>query len=437
MAKPTVLLRRIRRAVTAICVLLFVLSFAGTLTIGKGQLGATDFSVCVSIDGAIGYIDWHPTSGPRDKQPWTLDFVPESWGGDLTFRNFFDWHTLGFTFHRLVTHGFGSQFGRSITVVILPYWPILIVLLIPEFLAFNRWVWTKPMDVTTEPAVNSSILEHDLPCVHCAYNLRSLQSTAKCPECGLPVNDTLALSTELAKSRPGWLRCLATGNILMLLARLILLGIYISIFSMHYTRYNWSTAALLAIGMSVTYLAATFLLTRREHPHLPSPDHKRVFIQRNLATASLICITGAAGYQDYLFNIRRGLGFMGLTRMNWDISTQTLLILGWLLYCVCVVLEYRYLAKLAGRLLDNFMTEKCRIAGIGAAVSSVLVIGVMPIIVDWFAIPQNQLLFALILGVIVLWILFLVWTGFMNVYCAIRFTQQSKFAAARWRQHNA
>jgi|GEM_PF-3715042 len=37
----------------------------------------------------------------------------------------------------------------------------------------------------------SATIDHDLPCIHCGYNLRTLAHNARCPECGAAVADSL------------------------------------------------------------------------------------------------------------------------------------------------------------------------------------------------------------------------------------------------------
>jgi len=56
----------------------------------------------------------------------------------------------------------------------------------------------------TSPAV----VEGDLPCAICGYNLKGLAADINCPECGQPVARTL--SPNLLRSNPEWLRRQAT-----------------------------------------------------------------------------------------------------------------------------------------------------------------------------------------------------------------------------------
>jgi hypothetical protein len=44
----------------------------------------------------------------------------------------------------------------------------------------------------------SSVLNHDLPCCKCGYNLRGLSRTNKCPECGQFVCDSIDRLVQLA-----------------------------------------------------------------------------------------------------------------------------------------------------------------------------------------------------------------------------------------------
>jgi len=69
----------------------------------------------------------------------------------------------------------------------------------------------------------------DIPCVECEYNLRTLSTSSRCPECGRPVDESLRFYREnslwLADRR--WLRKLRAGTTLMFVAAI---GLTISLF---------------------------------------------------------------------------------------------------------------------------------------------------------------------------------------------------------------
>jgi hypothetical protein len=63
------------------------------------------------------------------------------------------------------------------------------------------------------------VVAHDLMCVRCGYNLKTLQHRAVCPECALPVEDSIngtdpdtpRYGPPLALERPEWHRGVALG----------------------------------------------------------------------------------------------------------------------------------------------------------------------------------------------------------------------------------
>jgi hypothetical protein len=357
----------------------------------------------------------------------------------MAYRDIFHYPTLGFVFDSRQITGLPARHPITVSRIVIPYWPFLLALFLPELFLWMRISHAKEIRLIsqTPPPPDPSLLVHDLPCVHCGYNMRTLRTTDRCPECGSLVADTAALHAELNRSRPGWLRCLASANVVLLLSRILLLSICFFAISARYGYMDETVVMFGAIAAAVLYVVGIYLLTRREHPYLPPPDRKAASRPRRLAIASLLCIAAAFCDETIWRSIGRPNGFRGRWSLDWHRPAIFLLVLGWLIYCLCTEVEYRFLAKLAGRLLDRFMTEHCKIAGLGAGVSSVLVLWVARSIFDMFSIPTSQSAFAATAAVIVLWLLFLVWTGFMNIYCAIRFTQQSWIAAERWRVSRA
>ncbi len=65
-------------------------------------------------------------------------------------------------------------------------------------------------------------LDYDLPCRHCGYNLRGLDESRACPECGTAVGRSL-LGDQLRFSDPQWVATLARG------ANWILWGVLINL----------------------------------------------------------------------------------------------------------------------------------------------------------------------------------------------------------------
>ena len=63
---------------------------------------------------------------------------------------------------------------------------------------------------TNSDQVGESVVDFDLQCLDCDYNLRTLPITARCPECGKPVTETFhGNSLHLADSV--WLRRVRNG----------------------------------------------------------------------------------------------------------------------------------------------------------------------------------------------------------------------------------
>ncbi len=79
----------------------------------------------------------------------------------------------------------------------------------------------------------SKQINHDLPCLHCGYNLRGMAADKRCPECGMEVGRSLR-GDQLRYSDPRWVRTIARGaNLIMwsviAFVAMILLGIVVSL----------------------------------------------------------------------------------------------------------------------------------------------------------------------------------------------------------------
>lgn len=68
------------------------------------------------------------------------------------------------------------------------------------------------ISVMNQPVVSETVkqIQDDLYCVHCAYNLRTLLTVGKCPECGFSVADSLD-KNWLRNADPAWLKRMGLG----------------------------------------------------------------------------------------------------------------------------------------------------------------------------------------------------------------------------------
>lgn len=76
------------------------------------------------------------------------------------------------------------------------------------------------IDLETEP-----VLDVDLPCHACGYNLRGLKHRDNCPECGLAVTTSLEYERVFGVTR--WHRSMAVGLNLLIIAQSLLWGLLI------------------------------------------------------------------------------------------------------------------------------------------------------------------------------------------------------------------
>lgn len=63
-------------------------------------------------------------------------------------------------------------------------------------------------DISNHTTNNVGAIDQNLRCHHCGYNLRGLQESGRCPECGRAVGESLA-DGPLREADPAWLRAVA------------------------------------------------------------------------------------------------------------------------------------------------------------------------------------------------------------------------------------
>lgn len=349
----------------------------------------------------------------------------------------------GFTAHYWVELGSNGRNwimeGRRLDLD-APFEGVILILLILPALVWVvlpvRRIGIRSIKPRVESSVESAAVLDDLSCVHCGYNLRTQNSTSQCTECGSPVSDSLATNTDVRKSPRRWLWRVMAGAVLLFVARMMLAATLATSFQRNGGFIREYLPALWCAGMGILFFGAgVFLVTAPEFPKVPASKRKNAVRLRKLASASLGCLVTGIGYQAIeTARAPRPLGLMGSPSVQWYWPALILFLMGWVLYCCCIFVEFRYFAELARRMGDHLLIRFCAWAGIGATASSVLLLfGVKSIIEQWSTFGIFS-----VGGLMAVWLLFLLWAGFLNLDFAVRLGEQAKFSKERdsWRPVN-
>ena len=157
--------------------------------------------------------------------------------------------------------------------------------------------------MTALPAdLSVAALDQNLPCLRCGYNLRTLATNARCPECSTPIASSL--DTNLLRyADPSWTSILALFMGLMFISACFeLVNVYMTLLV---TRYD----ALLDLSVvidpihsftSPLFWLAAFLLGR------PEPNRSSIFKSKSrslMRIAALIALLWAIFYQSIASNL--------------------------------------------------------------------------------------------------------------------------------------
>jgi hypothetical protein len=214
-------------------------------------------------------------------------------------------------------------------------------------------------------------------CLRCGYDLRGIDNTQPCPECGLLAERSRRVSDELHDTRPRWLRSLAIGVTLIPLATVLLVAwpfVFASMSVWYYTRFArlglpvtaWIIFPWLGVDLALLlFVVAVWLLAVREG--YPPADREDARLRLALRVACLAPLAALV-----LAHVQ-----------NWfQVQSVYRRIAGppaWLDYAVMIattvacaplplLLFYR-LRGLARRVHSAHLAEHCMIVGIGASLS--------------------------------------------------------------------
>ena len=198
----------------------------------------------------------------------------------------------------------------------------------------------------------ASVVDRDVPCRKCAYNLRSLPVDGRCPECGSPVG--LSLQGDLLRfSDPKWLQTLRRGVNFILYAVMIVIIWIITYVIVAFSAPEFA-AKLDAIGpaigilISVLFIGGAWLLTM--------PDPSGIGEDRYGTARKVIRVTSMASIFDSFENLAKPY-----------IHNQTALMVLILLAALAMLMgvvgffaQTSYLCKLALRIPDEKMSKRAK-----------------------------------------------------------------------------
>jgi hypothetical protein len=305
--------------------------------------------------------------------------------------------------------------------------------------------------------------QHDTPadeCYRCGYDLRGVADEQPCPECGLLAVRSRRPTDELHDTRPGWLRRLAWGLRLMLLAVLVLPAWPAAVALIEQQApavIRWGPAGpnvpqMFAFGQHarqfvgdlavLLFAAGIFLMTSREgYAPADRADRSRRRLLR-LATLPLVLAMSVShfGVQMEVDAMVNGTGW-GRPHgpIEWaGLIAFLLLTIGMVPLPILLMVQLRSLAK---RARHAHLAEHSVIVGVGNAVT-LLYVPVFLFIWDnaeswgfgthWTG--RSHVALGLMLVLALLSTLFVLWNLYLLVRFSIAFARASRALRNQWRR---
>jgi len=200
-----------------------------------------------------------------------------------------------------------------------------------------------PMNLDAQGCVGE-----DIPCRRCGYNLRGLSPEGRCPECGIAVGRSL-LGDYLRFAEPHWVRTLASGSTILLVAIALTLAL------------GSITAALMGIGgvrvswMWLRWQQSVIVVTAFVgYWKLTTPDPGTVEDPTRLTARRLVRIAQTISVILFCAPL---VPFIGEARIDWIVLPLATGVIG----IVNMIAIFIYARQLALRIRDEKMAKECTI----------------------------------------------------------------------------
>lgn len=251
-----------------------------------------------------------------------------------------------------------------------------------------------PSNPAERPVLVAVVIEHDLPCRTCGYNLRGLSPRGECPECQTPVQRAMH-GDVLWNSDPRWVRTLARG--LRLLQLVILPGLAcmlaVTLFAPALRRAWIAPAVLLLVGAAG--MIGVWLTTAREPA---AEEHEPLLSVRRMLRAVALAAVLSAAFSDWLAT-------------HWPGHTIVIRITVAALCMAVGYCSFRYALSIARRIPGSDLFSETRAVMWGLIASYGLFLGLGALAMSGAPLsPALSMIFGLSCTVVVACLIFTLWT---------------------------